>query len=85
MRPSIIITSRVIDTINSLSNIDRGPITNALSMEFILGQDPGPTLTPMQNVVYAIIRFYVNQDTERGITDRASTAISLDPNRRALS
>ena len=65
MRPSIIITSRVIDTINSLSNIDRGPITNALSMEFILGQNPEDTLTPMQNVVYAIIRFYVVQDTRR--------------------
>ncbi|MDE5751072.1 MAG: hypothetical protein K2H88_00355 [Duncaniella sp.] len=79
MRPPIIITPRVIDTINSLSEADRGPITNALSMEFILGQNPEQTLTPMQNIVYAIIRFYVNQDTERG------SSSSFDPRRSALS
>ncbi len=78
MRPSVIITQRVINTINSLSASDRDPITRALSMEFILGQNPENILTPMQNVVYAIIRFYVNQDTQR------ATADSIDPRRCAL-
>lgn len=71
MESSVIITKRVINTINSLSQADRVPISNALSMEFILGQNPEHTLTPMQSVLYSIIRFYVNQDTERG-KDRES-------------
>lgn len=46
MNSSVIISPRVIDTINSLSSADRTPISNALSMEFILGQNPEDTLTP---------------------------------------
>ncbi len=65
MESSVIISKRVINTINSLSPADRAPISNALSMEFILGQNPEPTLTPMQNVLYSVIRFYVTQDTRR--------------------
>lgn len=65
MEGSFIISKRVINTIQSLSSADRQPISNALSMEFILGQNPESTLTPMQNVIYSIIRFYVNQDTKR--------------------
>lgn len=65
MNSSFIISPRVIDTINSLSNDDRAPISNALSREFILGQDPQELLTPTQSIIYAVIRFYVTQDTER--------------------
>ena len=65
MESSVIITKRVINTINSLSQADRTPISNALSMEFILGQNPEGTLTPMQNIIYAVIRFYVTQDSKR--------------------
>ncbi|MCM1356702.1 MAG: hypothetical protein NC212_09900 [Staphylococcus sp.] len=67
MNASIIISPRVIDTINSLQPTDRTSISNALSMEFILGQNPENTLTPMQNIIYAVIRFYVNQDSRRQI------------------
>lgn len=59
------ISPRVIDTINSLPLVDRLPITNALSAELILGQDPTESLTPMQNILYAMIRFYITQDTDR--------------------
>lgn len=65
MGTSVIISPRVIDTINSLQPEDRTPISNALSMEFILGQNPEAILTPMQNIIYAVIRFYVTQDTKR--------------------
>lgn len=81
METSVIISPRVINTINSLSAADRGPISNALSMEFILGQDPGKTLTPMQNMVYAIIRYYVRQDTWRGGSTNSG---SVDPKRGAF-
>ena len=69
MESSVIITKRVINTINSLSPADRAPISNALSMEFILGQNPEHTLTPMQNVLYSVIRFYVTQDTQRKVRE----------------
>lgn len=65
MNSSVIISPCVIDTINSLSSADRTPISNALSMEFILGQNPEDTLTPNQSIIYAVIRFYVTQDTAR--------------------
>ena len=65
MKTSFVISPRVINTINSLQPADRTPISNALSMEFILGQNPEDTLTPMQNIIYEIIRFYVTQDSKR--------------------
>lgn len=65
MKTSFVISPRVIDTINSLQPVDRAPISNALSMEFILGQNPEDTLTPMQSIIYAVIRFYVTQDSDR--------------------
>ncbi len=74
MRTSVIISQRVIDTINSLSIADRSPISNALGMEFILGQSPEDTLTTMQNIVYSIIRFYVNQDIERSRAGSSSVS-----------
>lgn len=66
MATSFIISRRVIDTVNSLPITDRIPISNALSAEFILGMDPSESMTPLQNMLYAMIRFYVVQDTERG-------------------
>lgn len=65
MATAFFISPRVIDTINSLPLVDRMPIINALSTELILGQDPTDTLTPMQNILYAMIKFYVKQDTDR--------------------
>lgn len=77
-----IISPRVVNTINALPAADREPISRALSREFILGEDPEQTLTPVQCMVYAMIRFYVNQDTERGLS-RASSE-SFKPCGRAL-
>ena len=79
-------SSRVIDTVNSLPAADRNPISNALSMEFILGIDPADTLTPMQNMLYAMIRFYVTQDTERNrMAEQAAVgSTSFEPRRCAL-
>lgn len=65
METSVIISPRVIDTINSLSADDRAPISNALSMEFILGLNPEETLTPSQKIIYAVIRYYVTRDSAR--------------------
>lgn len=81
MKASVIISPRVINTIQSLSDADRGAISNAISMEFILGQDPIDTLTPTQNMIYSIIRFYVNQDTTR---ESRGSVSGYNPKRSAL-
>ncbi|MBD5312872.1 MAG: hypothetical protein HDS06_01405 [Bacteroides sp.] len=65
MKTPLIISPRVIDTINSLQPSDRASITNALGMEFILSQNPDKMLTPMQSIIYAVVRFYVTQDSQR--------------------
>ena len=65
MKTPLIISPRVIHTINSLQPSDRASITNALGMEFILGQNPDKMLTPMQSIIYAVVRFYVTQDSQR--------------------
>lgn len=52
MSTPVYISPRVIDTVTSLPIEDRIPISNALSMEFILGIDPTDTLTPMQGMLY---------------------------------
>lgn len=67
MANSFFISVRVIDTVNSLPVSDRLPISNALTTEFLLGGDPNEGLTPIQAMLYAMIRHYVVQDTERNI------------------
>ena len=62
---NFIITPRVINTINALPATDREPISRALGNELFLGQAPESGLTPVQCVIYAMIRQYVSQDTYR--------------------
>lgn len=86
MAASVFISPRVIDTVTSLPLEDRIPISNALSMEFILGVDPTDSLTPMQAILYAMIKFYVRQDTERNNKNAIPSANpgSFEPRRCAL-
>lgn len=60
---SILITPHVINTINALPLDERIAITSALAGELILGQDPRKDLSPLQEMIYSIIRFYIKQDT----------------------
>lgn len=60
---SILITPHVINTINSLPDEERTAIANTLAAELILGEKPEASLSPMQEMIYSIIRFYVKQDT----------------------
>ena len=59
---SIILSQRVLNTLNSLPNDERHAIAHALTDEIILGIDPVERLTAIQRMVYAIIRHYVRQD-----------------------
>ncbi len=65
MNSSIIISSRVLETIKSLPEAERRPIANALSAELLLGADPDESLTSFQSMLYSVIRFYVKRDSER--------------------
>lgn len=63
MTSPIFISPRVLDTINSLPDTDRKAIAGAIAGELILGSDATSELTPMQSLVFAIIRQYVTHDT----------------------
>lgn len=73
MNTTYIITPRVIKAINALPAQLRGPISNALSRDLLLGEAPETTLTPVQCMVYAMIRFYVRQDSERARKESAAS------------
>lgn len=63
MNAPVYFSPRVLDTINSLPDTDRKAIAAAIAGEFILGTDSSADLTPLQNLVFAIIRQYVKHDT----------------------
>ncbi len=66
MQASFVISNRVITTINALSDTDRSAISNAVAMEFIGGAPLGKNaLTPMQTMIYSMIRQYILRDTAR--------------------
>lgn len=61
---SIILSERVLNTINSLPADDRIAIASAVAGEIILGANASSALTPLQNLVFAMIRQYVKHDTD---------------------
>lgn len=65
MAKSFFITTHVIDTINALPADERVAVTTALAAELILGVEANEHLTPMQQVLYSMIRQYVHRDTLR--------------------
>lgn len=65
METAFVITPNVINTINSLPQEDRLAITSALAVEMILGCETTSGLTPVQEILYAMIKSYVSRDTER--------------------
>lgn len=64
MDNSIVISSHVINTINALPIEERNAIAQALASEMILGADSN-SLSPMQEMLYSVIRFYVKRDSIR--------------------
>lgn len=67
MGTTFVISPRVINTINSLPVEERLAVTSALAAELILGAESAgdASLTPMQEVIYSMIKMYVRRDTER--------------------
>lgn len=73
MDTTIVITSNVINTINALPIEERLAITAALASELILGKESASSLTPVQAMVYSMIKDYVNRDSERCINGNYTT------------
>lgn len=67
MNQSVYFSPRVINTLKSLPENEREVITSALASEFILGVVPSDdSLTPFQNILYTMIRSYVERDMKAG-------------------
>lgn len=65
MNQAVFFSQRVINTINSLPEVEREAISTALASEFILGVVPGDdSLTPFQAILYTMIRSYVERDMQ---------------------
>lgn len=65
MEKSIVISSHVINTINALPIEERNAITQALASDMILGSNSCHTLSPIQEMLYLVIRFYIQKDSIR--------------------
>lgn len=62
MKTALVITPRVIQTINSLPEEERLAVATAFVGEMVLGADINEQLTPMQAVIFSIIKSYVKSD-----------------------
>ena len=67
MKP-ILITPHVINTIKSLPIEEQTAIANALISELILDGHSRKLLSPVQEMLYSIIRFYIKQDSQKYIS-----------------
>lgn len=65
MSTGFVITPNVLNTINSLPEQERLSIVCTLAGEMLLGVKREEGLSPMEKVIYAIIRQYIQRDTER--------------------
>jgi len=65
MNQSIVISQHVINTINALPQEERVAIVGALAGEMILGAKLDDELTPLQTMLYQMIRDYIRRDSHR--------------------
>ena len=60
---SILISPRVINTINSLPEDERIAVVTAFVGDMIMGAKVEDSLTPIQTMLYAVIKSYVQRDS----------------------
>lgn len=65
MKQSIVITPHVLNTINALPMEERLAVASALAGELILGSELKDELTPIETMIYRIIRDYIERDSYR--------------------
>ena len=64
MNKTIVITSQVLDTLRALPYEERLNVASALAGEMLLGTEPCSDLAPEENVIYQILRSFVNRASE---------------------
>ena len=62
---SIVISPHVINTINSLPEEERVAIATAFVGDLIMGINPDKALSPIQTMLYGIIKSYVERDSSK--------------------
>ena len=62
-RESIVITPHVINTINALPEEERVAVASAFIGEMIMGVEVEDSLSPIQIMLYAVIKSYVQRDS----------------------
>ena len=63
IKHSIVITPHVINTINSLPEDERVAVASAFVSDMIMGVNPEKSLSPLQTMVYSVIKFHVCRDS----------------------
>lgn len=73
MATSFLVSTDVINTIQSLPTDDQMQLATALAAEMFLGRNPRVLLSAQQMIVYTFIKFSIDQDTRRRhASDRAN-------------
>ena len=65
MNKTIVITSQVINTLRSLPYEERMNVASALAGEMLLGAGQCNDLAPDEDLIYQILRCYVNRASDR--------------------
>lgn len=84
MGNTIVISKHVINTINALPEEERLAVTAALAGELILGADSTAALTPVQEMIYGMIRQYVRRDTEKCLSAAAISVSTAECSRAIM-
>lgn len=64
MNNAIVITSQVLNTLRSLPYEERLNVASALSTEMLLGLGPCSDLSPNENIVYQMLRCFVQRASQ---------------------
>lgn len=75
MNQAIVLTPHVINTINSLPEEERVAVASAFVSEMIMGVNPDESLSPLQKMLYSVIKLYVQQDSIKLSTAQNSMAV----------
>lgn len=65
MNQAIVITPHVLNALRSLPYEERMSVTSALAGEMLLGAGQCTNLKPVEEMIYSILRFYVQQASTR--------------------
>ncbi len=60
---SILISPQVAHRVQSIPEMDRKVIIDALASELVLGINPKGMLSPLQRILYTMIKSYIKRDS----------------------